>query len=503
MKANIKQLTELFAKTAVWFRMKKEASTNKDAKIEQIRNALILLAIAGMCIGFYAYSEHAQKKPPEIEDAAFDGTFDTTFNQASDEALIEKQQHELNALKDVVDESKKQQEEALKASAPDENTKALMEAMQEKLAHLEAEHQKTNEQLQVALAMNAQSAGVMARPPTREEMEEARLRRIRANREMYMNAGLETVQFNTHRKKEKITRTHRNYVWAGTFVEGVLLTGILGDAGINGSKNMGTALIRLTSGGIMPNEQRSHLEGCTVLCSTYGDLSGSSVVLHLETLSCASKSINFEQKAYGSVFDLDAMQDLRGTSILKTKPLLGYTAAAGMLAGIGDGLANYGSAQSINSNGSVMTFSPSRITQSAAGGALINPANRISDYVMKIADIYHPLVVARAGRRVSVLFTKGFWIDKEHQVYESEKAIDEASAEPAVKTTVSQLGSSTTLTDETQANSGANQTQGMESYAEDNSRGEQDFVAQHMTNPTTTKALPLFSNNSNGVMPHG
>jgi len=56
---------------------------------------------------------------------------------------------------------------------------------------------------------------------------------------------------------------------------------------------------------------------------------------------------------------------------------------------------------------------------------------------MKIADIYHPLVVARAGRHVSVLFTKGFWIDKEHQVYESQKALDETHAPPESNTTVS------------------------------------------------------------------
>ena len=66
-----------------------------------------------------------------------------------------------------------------------------------------------------------------------------------------------------------------------------------------------------------------------------------------------------------------------------------------------------------------------------------NPANRISDYIMKIADIYHPLVVARAGRHVSVLFTKGFWIDKEHQVYESQKALDETHTQTESNTAVS------------------------------------------------------------------
>ena len=314
--------------------------------------------------------------------------------------------------------------------------------MQEKLSQLEAQNQKTNEQLQVALMQNAKTRAEI-HPPTREEMAATLKQKQQAEREIYAHAGLETVHFRGSKKDKFEHHTANNYVWAGTFVEGVLLTGIIGDAGINGSKNMGTAMIRLTSNGIMPNEQRSHLEGCFVLVSSYGDLSGSSVVLHLETISCAGKSINFEQKAYGSVFDLDAMQDLRGTSILKTKPLLSYTAAAGALAGIGDGLKNYGVAQTVNPSAGTVTMygSGQAIAQSAAGGALSNPANRISDYVMRIADIYHPLVVARAGRRVSVLFTKGFWIDKEHQVYESGKAIDEdhAQKDPSVVTTVSEV----------------------------------------------------------------
>ena len=354
--------------------------------------------------------------------------------------MIEKQQSQIDEIKDLIKRNEKTQ-----LNDSTEETKTLLLKMQEKLSILEEQNKKTNEQLQVALLQNAQHQAQNVQPPTREEMAARLKQKQQAEREIYSHAGLETVHFKGIKKDKFEKHTANNYVWAGTFVEGVLLTGIIGDAGINGSKNMGTAMIRLTSNGIMPNEQRSRLEGCFVLVSTFGDLSGSSVVLHLETISCAGKSINFEQKAYGSVFDLDAMQDLRGTSILKTKPLLSYTAAAGALAGIGDGLKNYGVAQTVNPGAGTVTMygTGQAIAQSAAGGALSNPANRISDYVMRIADIYHPLVVARAGRRVSVLFTKGFWIDKEHQVYESGKAIDEnhVQNEPGVVTTVSEINS--------------------------------------------------------------
>lgn len=460
-------------KLKAWLTKKPGIHPNQAAKQEQMKYAILLLAIAGVSVGFYSYSSSPQKKPAVASDAThFDGVFDAAFNQGSDEALIEKQQQQIDKLTDLVTNNKDTAAKTPNSPTEEAETKALLLSMQEKLTHLEEENKKTHEQLQIAL-ISAQQANLAIRPPSRAELEAKRLERIQADRARYSNAGLETVRFNARKKETKEERTANNYVWAGTFAEGVLLTGILGDAGINGSKNMGTAMIRLTSGGIMPNEKRSHLEGCFALVSTFGDLSGSSVVLHLKTLSCAGRVINFEQRVYGSVFDLDAMQDLRGTSILKTKPLLSYSAAAGVLAGIGDGLRSYGSVQAVNSNGSYTTISPGALAQSAAGGGISNPANRISDYVMKIADIYHPLVVAKAGRRVSILFTKGFWIDKEHQVYESGKAIEEAQ-NAQVTTTVSRAeGSMESIT--------TNGTSGpvtMESHAMPNHtlHAEQDFM---------------------------
>lgn len=489
----------MLKKVKKWLTAKSQ-NANKLAKKEQLKHAAILLLVGGVSYGFYCYSSTARKNPVKQEEAHFDGVFESTFNQGSDEALIVQQQHQIDSLKELMTANEKKQHEEIKAKVPDEDTKSLVQAMQKQLAELAQENKKTNEQLQVALLSTRQaSLGGIIKPPTREEIEGRQKQRHRVEKELLAHSGLETVQFNGRKKTNKEIRTSKNYVWAGTFVEGVLLTGIIGDAGINGSKNMGTALIRLTSGGIMPNNQHSHLEDCSALVSTYGDLSGSSVVLHLETLSCAGKDINFEQKAYGSVFDLDAMQDLRGTSILKTKPLLGYSAAAGMLAGFGDGLKNLNTAQSINPGaGTITTYgSASALGQSAVGGALSNPANRISDYVMRIADIYHPLVVARAGRHVSVLFTKGFWIDKEHQVYESGKSINEGFSEnnSGVTTTISRAYESTAQGSED--NNALLKANSEEPRMQTNPRLENHFLSQQ-GEPTT----PLFSTVQNEEPAH-
>lgn len=403
----------------------KSSNPNTQAKNEQYITAAVLVGIALFAYGFYLYSTESTQTPkiPQGE-INFDGTFDSQFSKSSDEALIARQQAQIDALQARMSLAEKKKVPVRLVKERDETTRELVKALSAKINKLEAENKKTNEKLQVALLKNntVTVAKLNARASSREEM---LLRRKLKERARYQKAGLETVTF--HRKHyKKMRRTPENYVWAGTFVSGIMLTGVMGDAGVNGAKNTGNVLIRLDENGTMPNGKKSRLKDCFVLGSSYGDLSGDSVVIHSETLSCARGDLSFEKKIYGSVFDRDAMQDLRGTSILKTKPLLGYTAAAGLLAGVGDGLQNYGTAQSINTNGSLTTFSTSSIARAAVGGALTNPANKISEYIMKIADIYHPLVVARPGRRVTVLFVKGFWIDKVHQKYESWKSIDSA-----------------------------------------------------------------------------
>ncbi|APS84675.1 hypothetical protein AVM71_16330 (plasmid) [Piscirickettsia salmonis] len=144
-------------------------------------------------------------------------------------------------------------------------------------------------------------------------------------------------------------------------------------------------------------------------------------MIHLETLSCASKKYSFEKKVYGSVFDLDAMQDLRGVPVLKASPILGYAAAAGMLSGLGKGISDSGTTTSVTGSGVVQT--PTSVGKSAFGQGAQNAGDKISDYLMKIADIYHPIAVAHAGRKVTVLFQAGFWVDKKHQDFESMKSI--------------------------------------------------------------------------------
>src|SRR3990167_7294656 len=130
---------------------KSQPNANKLAKKEQMKHLGILVVILACSFAFYRLSETQSKKPTKQDELKFDGVFDSGFNQGSDEALIEKQQSQIDEIKDLIKRNDKTQ-----LNDSTEETKTLLLKMQEKLSILEEQNKKTNEQLQIALLQNAQ-----------------------------------------------------------------------------------------------------------------------------------------------------------------------------------------------------------------------------------------------------------------------------------------------------------------------------------------------------------
>lgn len=377
---------------------------NQKAKQSQRLAGLVLMVIFCSGFGLFIISKNKPINEEPVTTKDFDGVLDKKFNDSTDEALIETQDKKLSNLsKNLESVSKKHEAQLLlnhkQANEAKDQIFEEIKRLTQQIKHLEQENHKSKTTIATLLQERTT-------PPTREE-QGIKLGH-NAEARFYQQAALRHIH-TPHLTPKKRIKTRFNYIWAGTSAEGVLTTGILADAGLNGSKNQSSGVIRITDNGIMPNRQHSLLKDCLVTYSSYGDLSSEAAVVHLDRLSCASQAMNFERVVYGSVFDSDAMQDLRGTVILKSKPLLEYSAVAGILEGFGEGIKNAGQIRSYNTNGTIATFSPRSIGQEAAGGLIANPTNRLADYLMKIADIYHPVVVVKPTRKVTVVFLQGFW----------------------------------------------------------------------------------------------
>ncbi|ALA26636.1 TrbI/VirB10 family protein [Piscirickettsia salmonis] len=412
------------AKFSVKGLFKSSANINKVAQNEQLKTAALLLGFVGIGVGFYFYSSSPAHKTKAVEHH-LSGAFDDDLGLSYDHAGLRLLSDKIEKTNTQVAKIEKQRQFALANQAPqlDAQTAKQLEALQKELKSLK---QQVADQARIRKTVHklntTSNTDAFESAPSRQASYGKASQKPANPMPMLNSIGIDDVVITYPEEKAKAEeRNSKNYIWAGTFATGYLETGIIGDAGVNSTKNKGTVLIRITSIGTMPNGRRSHLKNCVVLGSTYGDLSSDSDVIHLETLSCASKKYSFEKKVYGSVFDLDAMQDLRGIPVLKASPILGYAAAAGMLSGLGKGISDSGTTTSVTGAGVVQT--PTSVGKSAFGQGAQNAGDKISDYLMKIADIYHPIVVAHAGRKVTVLFQAGFWIDKKHQDFESMKSI--------------------------------------------------------------------------------
>ena len=403
---------------------KKSGNGNKNAKKEQLKTVAVLAGIALFGIGFYLYTDkpavHKHKVTPH-----FAGAFGEDVGMEYDHERIKTLLSKIDSTNSKVDSLQKQRAAKQKVITDQQEvrTQKQMEALQKEIASLKAQVQKA-----AIHAVQTSAAGTDKKPPfekvgpLKKKLPVNKVQPLVTQQPMINSIGIDDVSIQYPGLAKTDIRNSDNYVWAGSFANGYMLTGIIGDAGTNATKNKGTVAIKLTTNGTMPNGQTSHLKGCIVLGSTYGDLSSDSDVVHLETLSCAGHKYSFEKKVYGSVFDLDAMQDLRGIPVLKAKPILGYATVAGLVAGIGDGISGSGTSTSVTGSGVVQT--PTSVFKSGLGEGISKPADKITDYLMAIANMYHPIVVAHAGRKVTVLFQAGFWIDKQHQKYESMRSID-------------------------------------------------------------------------------
>lgn len=407
---------------------KKSQNPNQNAKKEQFKVACVLGIIIIIAIAFYYY-ETGTSLETRPKNSHFAGVFDDDVGLSYDHSKMQSFLDKLSQANAEIQSLKKHQNAQTSSNSEHQDSLTLkqLEASQKEIQLLK--HQMENLALEVRDAKSFDKSGSSNNASSKDKTKTAlNHKTLQGNHPgskaptVVNTVGIDDVNILYPEQKKKMqARSSKNYLWAGTFAQGYLLSGVVADAGVNSTKNKGTVLIRLTSNGIMPNDKHSHLKGCFVLGSTYGDLSADTVVVHLETLSCSSKKYSFEKKVYGAVFDVDAMQDLRGVPVLKSGSMLTYASVAGFLSGIGDGISQSGTTTSVTGSGLVQT--PSSVLRSGIGGGISKPSDKIADYIMDIANLIHPTVVARAGRRVTILFQAGFWLDQNHQKFESMKSV--------------------------------------------------------------------------------
>lgn len=227
---------------------------------------------------------------------------------------------------------------------------------------------------------------------------------------------IELVSVNLSSNKPKF-KNIATYVPAGTFIEGVVIGGVEAGTEVNGANNQTRVVtIRFIDNGNIPGGYKASLKDCTLLASAFGIASSERVALRGERLTCVAGNGNvLETNIIASIYGSDGRQDVRGRMVYPESKLLTRAFIAGSLSGIGNGVANSFSAQSISPLGATSIIPNEDIFKYGAAQGVGKGLDKLADYYIKRAEQLQPVVQLGSGAHVTAVIQKGFYLDgKEH-----------------------------------------------------------------------------------------
>ncbi len=214
-------------------------------------------------------------------------------------------------------------------------------------------------------------------------------------------------------EREGGNRDLNHYIPAGAYAPAEVISGVDATVGVNAQADPRPVLFRITGPAVTAAlgsiHQTADIKGCTVTGAAFGDLSSEKVYVRLQTMTCSRR--------HGQVFETEVQgymagagkAGVRGTVVSREGTLVAQSFLAGAVGGIGGATAEAMQPQVINTDVGVTT-GQQQITDIIKGGigqGLDNAGSKVSDYLVKRAEQYQPVVVMQAGTRVELVFIKG------------------------------------------------------------------------------------------------
>ena len=197
-----------------------------------------------------------------------------------------------------------------------------------------------------------------------------------------------------------------------SFTRGTLLGGLDAPTGGQSQSNPHPVLIRLSDNSVLPNRFRGEYRDCFVVAAGYGDISAERAYLRTESLSCVrADGAALEVRIQGSVYGEDGKVGMRGRLVTKQGQMLANALLAGVVSGIGQGLAISSTSDSTSALGTVATASGSDAFVAGLGTGIGKALDRLAQYYIQLAENTFPVIEVDAGREVDVVITRGVRID--------------------------------------------------------------------------------------------
>lgn len=212
-------------------------------------------------------------------------------------------------------------------------------------------------------------------------------------------------------KDKKDEKTINEWMPTGSFMSGILLSGLDAPTGGQAQTNPHPVLIRVKDMAVLPNRFREDVKECFVVGAGYGDISSERAYIRTETLSCVLKNEKvMDIKVKGFIAGEDGKNGMRGRLVSKEGQMIAKALLAGFASGIGSAFQASAATQSVSPLGTTQTVNANMVGQAAVAGGVTSAANLIATHYIKMAEQTFPIIEVDAGRQIDVVITQGFEI---------------------------------------------------------------------------------------------
>jgi len=380
---------------------------------------LAILIVATLLLHMLAeknpkHSLMAHKK----QATSVDGVLSTDFTQKNEMSALEQQQEQMDSLRKQLETLNKQSQSAQLDKA--NNKGALIKEINKILSQRESlkahktvvKYSNPNVSQEKSAPFSSSGQGSFSSNPSGIPLHPLETIRFNYKKPPHPSA----FKYADRQKNDYRSKTPRNYVPAGTFAKVVLLEGADANASVNAQSDTTPILVRILNSGTLPNGHHSHLKGCFVLASMYGDISSERGEARLTKISCTRTNGTILEKKVQGYLSFAGKEGIKGQPVMRNGKILAMAGLSGMLSGFGSALQQTTQTHSISPLGATSTVNPNNIWQNGLYGGTSTAMNRLANYYIKRADQYHPIIEIGSGTVATIIFQNGFSLTDDNTV---------------------------------------------------------------------------------------
>ncbi len=223
--------------------------------------------------------------------------------------------------------------------------------------------------------------------------------------------------FKSPSTKQTTFNTKEGYIPQGSYVSAKIISAVDVQVGVSAQSNPKPVLLRITgdakSAMFKDKKLSVDIEGCLITAGAVGELSSEKVYIKLSKMTCAKNNDEVTEVPVQGYISAKGSNGIRGEVVMKEGSMIGKSFLAGMVGGLGQAYSQ-SLAPPLTFGGGTTTMTPISAENAAKrgiGGGLGTSGNQISQYLIKRAEQYQPVISIPSGIEVEVVFIDGFFLD--------------------------------------------------------------------------------------------